>query len=104
MHVGCIYKYICNFKRSVSCAATKLKSRGFDFIWQVRFKLSRMAEAQLNTRMTEIPPLLDVFLYHASKRHILTFLSTRYYIIRPKLICRMTLNTNYLYFQSSCVQ
>ena len=26
MHVGCIYKYICDFKRSISCAISKLKS------------------------------------------------------------------------------
>jgi hypothetical protein len=51
----------------------------------VRFKLSRVAEAQFNTRMTEIPPLLDVFLYHASKRHGLIFLSTWYYIIKQNL-------------------
>ena len=79
MHVGCTYKYICGFNRSVSCATTKLKSMTkVDCIWQMRFKLSRVAEAHFNTRMTEIPPLLDVFLYHAFKRHVLTFLSTEH--------------------------
>ena len=72
-----------------------IHGRGFDCIWQVRFKLSRVAEAQFNTRMTEIPPLLIVFLYQALKRDILTFLNTGHYIIKPKFICRMTLNTNY---------
>jgi hypothetical protein len=42
----------------------EINGRGFDCIWQVRFKLSRVAEAQFNTRMTEIPQLLDVFLYN----------------------------------------
>ena len=54
-------------------------------IWQVRFKLSRVAEAQFNTKTTEILSLLDVFLYYASKGHVLTFLSTGYYIIKQKL-------------------
>ena len=94
MHVGCIQKYIWDFKKSLSCATTKLKSMT-DCIWQVRFKLGRVAESQFSTRMTEIPPLLDVFLNDSSKRHILTFLITEYYIIKPKYICRMTLNTNY---------
>ena len=51
----------------------------------MRFKLSRVAEAQFNTRMTEILPLLIVFLYHALKRDVLTFLSTGHYIIKPNL-------------------
>jgi hypothetical protein len=72
-----------------------IHGRSFDCIWQVRFKLSRVAEVPFNTRMTEIPPLLIVFPYHAPKRHILTFLSTGHYIIKPKIICRMTLNTNH---------
>ena len=72
-----------------------IHGQGFDCIWQVRFKLSRVAEAQFNTRMTEIPPLLIVFPYNASKRHIITFLSTGHYIIKPKFIGKMTLNTNY---------
>ena len=63
----------------------EIHGRGFDCIWQVRFKLSRVAEAQFNTRMTEIPPLLDVFLYHASKRHVLIFLRTGYHIIKQNL-------------------
>jgi hypothetical protein len=41
----------------------EIHGRGFDCIWQVRFKLSTVAQAQFNTRMTEIPQLLDVFLY-----------------------------------------
>jgi hypothetical protein len=39
----------------------EIHGRGFDCIWQVRFKL---AEAQFNTRMTEIPQQLDVFQYN----------------------------------------
>jgi hypothetical protein len=63
----------------------EIHGRGFDCIWQVRFKLSGLAEAQFNTRITEIPSLLDVFLYHASKGHVLIFLSTEYYIIKQNL-------------------
>jgi hypothetical protein len=41
----------------------EIHGQGFDCIWQVRFKLSTVAQAQFNTRMTEIPQLLDVVLY-----------------------------------------
>ena len=50
----------------------EIHGRGFDCIWQVIFKLSRVAEAQFNTRMNEIPQLLDVFLYkHFSAQDIM---------------------------------
>jgi hypothetical protein len=38
-----------------------IHGQGFDCIWQVRFKLSRVVEAQF---VTEIPQLLDVLLYN----------------------------------------
>ena len=63
----------------------EIHDRGFDCIWQVRFKLSRVAEAQFNTKMTEIPPLLDVCLCHALKKYVLIFLNTVYYIIMQNL-------------------
>ena len=78
MHVGWPYKSICDFKRSVTVCVMcynkiEIHDQGFDCIWQVRFILSRVAEAQFNTRMTAITPLLDAFLYYASQRHVLIF-------------------------------
>jgi hypothetical protein len=42
----------------------QIHGQGFDCIWQVRFKLSGVAEGQFNTRMAEIPQLFNVFLYN----------------------------------------
>ena len=67
----------------------EIHGRSFDCIWQVIFKLSRVAELQFNTRVNGCIPI------YASRRHIQTFLNTRYYEIRAKSICRMTLNAKY---------
>jgi hypothetical protein len=42
----------------------EIHGRGFGCIWQVIFKLSRVAELQFNTRMNGTSQLLDVFLYN----------------------------------------
>jgi len=42
----------------------EIHGRSFDCIWQVIFKLSRVAELQFSTRMNETSQLLDVFLYN----------------------------------------
>ena len=74
---------------------SQIHGRGFDCIWQVRFKLSRVAEGQFNT---EIPQLLDVFLYNNIsyiKKRYTNILHIGCYIIEPEFICGMTLNTKY---------